>query len=262
MSAFAACEEMVRRRDPDRFFAALFAPSAKRKYLYALYAFNYELAHIAEVVREPMLAEIRLAWWRETMEGARAGKPRNHDVSRAMVEVLAENDLPAALFERMIEARSYDASPDVFADFDALEAYCDATSGTLMRLAALILGGDAEDLAREAGTAYALSGLLRAIPFHAARRKLYLPTDILRIQNSSPDEIFAGQGGGGLEKVKRTIAWRAREHLATARKCAVPRGTLAAFLPAALVPLYLRKPDAALYRRQLVYLRAAFTGRL
>src|SRR3954466_5773874 len=95
--AFAACEATVRRADPDRYFAALFAPAEKRPLLFALYAFNHELARIGEVVHEPMMGEIRLQWWRETLEGAREGKPRTHDVARAMAELFMRVDLPAEL---------------------------------------------------------------------------------------------------------------------------------------------------------------------
>ena len=45
-AAFAACAAMVRSADPDRYFSALFAPAAKRPLLFALYAFNVELARI------------------------------------------------------------------------------------------------------------------------------------------------------------------------------------------------------------------------
>jgi phytoene synthase len=44
----------------------LFAPAPRRVLLFALYAFNAEVARIAETVREPMLGAIRLEWWRET----------------------------------------------------------------------------------------------------------------------------------------------------------------------------------------------------
>ena len=87
--AFAECARLVRERDPDRYFSALFAPEERRRFLLALYAFNHELARIGETVREPMLGEIRLQWWRETLEGARAGRPRPHHVARALGETLA-----------------------------------------------------------------------------------------------------------------------------------------------------------------------------
>ncbi len=63
----SACGRIVRENDPDRFFCTLFAPPAKREALFALYAFNHELARVAESVSEPMLGEIRLQWWREAL---------------------------------------------------------------------------------------------------------------------------------------------------------------------------------------------------
>ena len=227
-AAFAACEDVVRRHDPDRYFSALFAPEDKRRHLYVLCAFYYELVHVVQVVREPMIADIRLAWWRETVEGARAGKPRDHHVAVALAETLAGCDLPAALFERMIEARALDSGPDVFADRRAVEDHADATTGTLMRMSARVLGAAADDLAREAGVAYAL----------------------------------AGRGDDKLKPVAGELPQLAKQHLASARKLAAPRQCLPAFMPAALVPLYLKHPDPPLWRKQIRLLAAAATGRI
>jgi len=236
--SLAACEAIVRRHDPDRFFSALFAPADRRPFLFALYAFNHELAHIGEVAREPMIAEIRLAWWRETVEGARAGKPRNHDVARALAETFAANDLPQAPFDAMIDARAFDASPGLFADLTALETYADATSGNLMRLAAHVLGGGNDDLARDAGIAYAIAGLIRSMPHHAARGRQYLSNDVL-----AEARVSAGR------------------HLLAARK-RKPGSALPAYLPAALVRLYLKQADPPLYRKQISLLAAATRGRI
>src|SRR3546814_13116142 len=56
------CGALVERHDPDRYLASLFAPEAQREDLFALYAFNYEVAKTAEVVSEPMIGQIRLQW--------------------------------------------------------------------------------------------------------------------------------------------------------------------------------------------------------
>src|SRR3954465_11423378 len=104
--SFEACARMVRERDPDRYFSALFAPAEKRPLLFALYAFNHELARIGETVREPMMGEIRLQWWRETVESAREGKPRAHDVSRALFELFRRVELPASILGAMMDARA------------------------------------------------------------------------------------------------------------------------------------------------------------
>ena len=77
----------------------------------------------------------------------------------------------------MIDAREWDLDEMPFQDMASLETYADATSGNVMRLAARILGaGERLDAAaREAGIAYAIAGLLRAMPYHAAERRLVLP---------------------------------------------------------------------------------------
>ena len=42
------CEALVRAADKDRYLAALFAPADKRVPLFALHAFNHEIANIRE----------------------------------------------------------------------------------------------------------------------------------------------------------------------------------------------------------------------
>jgi phytoene synthase len=60
----SAVAELVRRHDRDRYMTALFAPAARREALFALYAFNYEIARVREAVTQPTLGQIRLQWWR------------------------------------------------------------------------------------------------------------------------------------------------------------------------------------------------------
>ena len=136
--------QSVRAADPDRYFSTLFAPAPLRPHLFALYAFNHEVARIAETVREPMLGAIRLEWWRETAEQAARGLPRNHDVARGLAALFAAHKVELSLLEGIIAARAFDASADQFADFAGLEEYLDATGGALMRAACTILGGDPE----------------------------------------------------------------------------------------------------------------------
>ena len=269
-----AIEELVRRSDPDRYFSALFAPAEKRKHLLALYSFNIEIARVADTVREPMMGEIRLEWWRETLAGARAGMPRNHDVARALAALFAAVELPAAPFEAMIEARGFDSSPNSFADRAAVETYCDATSGSVMRLAARILGGEADAVAREAGIAYALAGILRSLPHNAMRHKLYLPLDLLQPLHLTPQDVFHDADNGKTKAVVNQMALWARERLQAARAQRAPRALLPAFLPASLVPLYLRRvtrgwfdplrasSDITIHRRQMRLLGAAMRRKI
>jgi phytoene synthase len=266
--------EMVRRADPDRYFSHLFAPAQKRGALLALYAFNVEIARVADTVREPMMGEIRLEWWRETLAGARAGVPRNHDVARALTILFATIALPAEPFEAMIAARGFDSSADTLADRVAVESYCDATSGNLMRLATRILGGGDDAAAHDAGIAYALSGIVRSIAHHAARHKSYLPESLMQAVDLTKEQLFAGHERDKVRAIVVQMAIWAREHLEKARGLRIPREILPAFLPASLVPLFLRRVtkknadplrhmhEVPIHRRQMRLLAAAMRRRL
>jgi phytoene synthase len=266
--------QLVRKADPDRYLSALFAPADKRPLLLALYAFNVEIARVADTVREPMMGEIRLEWWRETLAGARQGMPRNHDVARALTDLFLRTALPPEPFEAMLAARDFDSAAGAFPDRAAVEAYCDATSGNLMRLAARILGGEADEVARGAGTAYALAGILRSLPHHVARHKLFLPLDLLAVLGLTPEGIFHGGDRTRMKAAVNQIALWAREHLRAARALPVPRALLPALLPATLVPLFLRRvtrrnfdpllrtADVPIHRRQVRLLAAAMRRRL
>src|SRR3546814_16622414 len=74
------CASQLRRYDPDRFLTALFAPPERRESLFAIYAFNLEIAKTREVISEPMLGQIRLQWWRDSITQIYLGQPPHHAV--------------------------------------------------------------------------------------------------------------------------------------------------------------------------------------
>ena len=153
----------VQRGDPDRWLASRFIGDATaRADVIALYALNLELARIADAVREPLMGEIRLTWWREAIEEIFAGRPvRRHPVVEALAGAIQRRGLTAAPFEAMIEARFADIDAEPFADLDAIEAYLDATAGGVMALAAQVLGAGEAAAVTPAARAWGLAGLAR-----------------------------------------------------------------------------------------------------
>src|ERR1700687_798101 len=170
--AFAYCERLVRSADKDRFLATLFAPAAHRAALFALYAFNTEVASLRDHVREPLAGEVRLQWWREVLAGGRKEEAAGHPVARALLDVIAQYRLTSRTLDDLIEARMFDIYDDPMPSVAALEDYAVKTSSAIFALATRILDSertaDIDALVREAGIAYALAGLLRAFPRHAA----------------------------------------------------------------------------------------------
>ncbi|MDR3511279.1 MAG: squalene/phytoene synthase family protein [Caulobacteraceae bacterium] len=153
----------VRRADPDRWLASRFiADEAARADVVALYALNIELSRIAEVVREPLMGEIRLTWWREAIDELFAGRPpRGHPVVQALATAITRRGLAAAPFVAMIEARFADFEPSALSDLAAAEAYLDGAAGALMALAVAVLGGGEALAVRPAAQAWGLAGLAR-----------------------------------------------------------------------------------------------------
>lgn len=244
--ALSYCAAEVRRLDPDRYLCAMFAPPGRREDLLALYAFNLEIARTRELVSERMLGEIRLQWWREALEGIYAGTPRRHQVVRPLAAAVARHGLDRGAIEAIIDARAADLDDGPPADLAALETYAAATAGGLAELAVQVLGAaEARPAARAVGAAWALTGLLRAVAFHARAKRLYLPADLMAAHAVRPGDLFELRGGAGLAGVARAVADAARRHIAAAR--ALRRATPRAALP---VLLQARLAEASLGRLQ------------
>lgn len=177
----AALITLVRGGDYDRFLAIQLAPKAKRAGLYAVTALHVEVARIAESVSEPLIGHIRLAWWREGLEEIMKGQaPRNHSVLRALHTLYVEHAAMFPLLLAMVEARAADMDDALLAEEAAWLAYGDATAGGLHRAWAQMLDAEAaqaHDGAIQArARAYAMIGLLRAIPFMASHGWVRFPS--------------------------------------------------------------------------------------
>lgn len=250
---YRACRALVRAEDRDRYISVLFAPSAKRKHLFALYAFNAEIARVAEQVREPMMGELRLQWWRDAMEGKAAGDVSRNPVAHALIDTIKSCNLPRAYFHELLDARAFDFYSEPTESLERLETYLDSTSASLVRLALQILDGDKtseNSAATHAGRAYALTGLLRRFAPHAARGRIFVPPlDVLARHGASAEEAISGKATLPLRAALREMRDLARFHLAEARAAmtALPKTALAAFLPLELVPVYLDQMEGEEY---------------
>lgn len=249
------CRTTVRRGDRDRYLTALFAPASRRDDLLVLAAFNLEIARAREQVREPMLGLIRLQWWRETLDAIFAGSPvRKHPVAEALAGAIGKHGLPRALFERMIAARERDMEMVPNPDMAALEAYARETCAPLFLLMASVLIGaprtDASTAAlTDAGTGYALTGLLRALPFHAASGRIYLPRDRVEAASLTEQDLARHDPSPARAAIVKEIAMNARAFLDRARPALkmLPRDAAPLRLSCALARWHLDRLEAAGY---------------
>ena len=240
MADLTALASEVRRYDRDRFLCSLFAPADRRDDLLALYAFNAALARVRETVTEPLLGEIRLQWWRDSIAAIYDGKSQHDPTLNALSGAVGRRGLSRPRLEKLIDGRSRDLDDRSFETLDALIDYTEATSSSLIAVALEVLGAGETEAVREAGRhvgiAWALIGLLRAIPYHSASGRRYLPDDVALMVGMDLSHQPLRQGSEPLGRAIARVAQVAVEHLTAARRYrgVLPRSAVAALLPATL----------------------------
>ncbi|HZL30822.1 MAG TPA: squalene/phytoene synthase family protein [Pseudolabrys sp.] len=271
-SHFEHCAALVREADRDRYLATLFAPADKRNALFALYAFNVEIARVRDVARESMPGEIRLQWWREVLSGERDGEAAAHPVAAALMATLRQYGIEPERLSGIVDARIFDLYDEPMPTLDDLDNYAVMTQSALIGIAADMLDGGAGCmmLMRHAGIAATVTAVLTNLARHAARRQLYVPLEVLERHKVNREGIFAAQVSEPLKAALAELKRHARRQLAAAQAefQYAPKAILPALLPLALTGAALRPMERRGYepfvvtplsplRRQWLLWRAA-----
>ena len=240
-----ATANLVRQRDRDRYWSALFAPPPERAGLLALYAFNAELEHIAASAHEPMVAQIRLQWWRDAIDLAAPGTKTGNPVADALSAAILEIDLPKQRLIELADARVPEIFGDQPADIQGLRASCHDTYGVVFELAALILGGAGEPTAKaagHAGLAYGLTHVLRTLPLQASRRRLLLPPSYFEGRGINLAAVYQGKSNAAFRAALSDLRGAANRALQQFRTLSpqLDAAVWPAFLPLSVVKPYLK----------------------
>ena len=223
---------LVRRYDPDRFLTALLAPPDRRETLLTLYAFNHELARAREVASQPLLALIRLQWWREVVEGD--AKP--HEVATSLAHALAEGRLLRQDLLPLIEAREIEIEGEI-PGLAAWKHWLLMGPGGLAVVAGRALGAEAPDVIeglRLRGAAYGVAGLLRHRAALGRRHWAPWPADLLDAAGFTAEAAAEAPFDPALSGLFTNLADVGRGWLQQARRLPLPRLAMAAALPAVL----------------------------
>ncbi len=227
----SACAASVRRLDPDLFHAALFAPEPARERLMVLYAFDIELSRAAARASEPLIARMRLQWWRDVVAGIGSGEhPLKHEVAEPLHGLLSAHALPADDLERLIDAREIELHGPM--DEHRFADWLDERFGALTRLAAHLLVGEnaaARAAASAVGHAMGVAFALRTAAEMAADNTFLLPG----LAPEDRAELARGRTTDPARATAHRLAGQALATLAAARTgCrAVPKTAIPALLP-------------------------------
>lgn len=271
------CFELVRAGDKDRYVASLFAPEDKRKYLLALYAFNIEVSRIPELVTDVAIGEIRYQWWLDTIDGIYHGEVSPHPVAQSLAAAIEAGDLPKHALQNLVKAKIFELYADPMPSLFDLEGYLGETSSALIQMVSLVLGREqaleSAEAAGLAGVAYGMAGIMRSLPQHRARRKCYVPADLLKQREAKVADVIANENEAAVGIVLAELRLKIKERLDQARRLAwtIKPSVMPAYLHIALTQGYLAKLDArresvlksgaeiAQWRKQWILWKAAKT---
>lgn len=141
-------------RSAERALALTYAPAELRPALSALLGLDEALGAILRSTREPLVGQIRLAWWRDALT-ALDSRPAP---AEPMLQALGREVIPRGVTEvtlaDMIDG--WEALLVEPLDESALRAHAVSRGGGLFAAAAAVLGGDAIQV-RRAGEGWALA---------------------------------------------------------------------------------------------------------
>ena len=212
------------------------APGA-RDALLALACFDYEIRQAPLRARDPNLAAIRLAWWRDVVRAERDAEAAGSPVALALRSAIDAFALPRDRLEAMLDARLQEIAPQDDFNLMAFEAYAGESEGARLRLASQIAAGggdlDSGEAHAPAGLALALTRMLMALPIRAGAAPTLFPVDVASRHGANLQDFDARRASAGVLRAIAEMRALARQKLAEAegRLKSSPPAILPAFVP-------------------------------
>lgn len=197
------CQQKAAASGSSFYYSFLFLPPARRRAITALYAFCREVDDVVDESTDAQLAQTKLAWWRDEISRLFAGNPQ-HPVGRALAPALAPYGITAERLNEIVTGMEMDLSQSRYLDFKGLERYCYHVAGVVGLLAAGIFGyRDPRTLeyAKNLGTAFQLTNIIRDVGDDARRNRIYLPMDELRSFGVTASDILQAKHSDAFVKL-------------------------------------------------------------
>ena len=174
------------------YYAFLFLPPPRRAAITAFYAFCREVDDVVDETSDSGVAATKLAWWRQEVHSAFAGKP-SHPVMKALMPLAAEYQIHAGHLLAVIEGCQIDLQQTRFLDYAGLQRYCHLVAGVVGEVASNIFGrteAGTTQYAHRLGLAMQLTNIIRDVGDDARRGRIYLPVAELRQFDVKAQEIL------------------------------------------------------------------------
>ena len=146
--------------DADRALALTYVPVRHRPALETLWRLDAALGAVLAGGREPLISQIKLAWWRDSLEKLDHQKPPAEPLLQQAAAAILPTGVSGAELSRMEEGWTVLLSQEPLTAPE-LGTYAAARGALLFRYSARMLGAELDDAMASAGEGWALVDLAR-----------------------------------------------------------------------------------------------------
>jgi phytoene synthase len=142
--------------DPDRTLALSYVPTPKRAGLGALWRLDVAIGAVLAGGREPLISQIKLAWWRDSLEKLDREPAPGEPVLQEIAAHVLSRSIQGRQLARLEEGWSALLGPDPLTDAE-LHAYAAGRGALLFRFSSSLLGFQMNEIVKRAGEGWALA---------------------------------------------------------------------------------------------------------
>jgi phytoene synthase len=203
------CQQKAAASGSSFYYSFLFLPAERRRAITALYAFCREVDDAVDECSDAQLARTKLAWWRMEVGKLFRGEP-SHPVTKALQPLVGKFAINETQLNEIIDGMEMDLTQTRYLDFAGLERYCYHVAGAVGLLAAGIFGYTNPrtlEYAKNLGTAFQLTNIIRDVGEDARKNRIYLPIDELKKFEVPAADILSAKYS---ENFRRLMAFQAQ----------------------------------------------------
>ena len=243
--AYDYCRRLTKERAKNFYYAFITLPAAKRRAIYATYAFCRLCDDATDEATDPDVKLHLVEQQREALERTCAGRPEGQ-VYVALHDTMTTYGIPRTYLDEVINGVEMDITKFRYATFEELSEYCYRVASAVGLICIEIFGYDnpcARQHAIDLGLAMQLTNILRDVDEDLERDRLYIPGEDLARFGCSEEDILLRRTGEGFREMMRFQVERARDYFQRGRQLLPLLSPRSRTCPAMLHSLYSRLLD-------------------